>query len=310
MEVVKKAKLSEEVFIESQEEHKDEEKDKEKKEENKPEKLKMDQKEQSEGEEENNKEKQEKKQEELKLEEKEQKHKGNECEKEEAGQEKEELKKGKKEQKDHMIGINQLKELKEKDMIDLEDKIEEDKIDKKDKCEKKVIGEDKIEEGKCEEDKCEEDKIEKEDKTDKQKDCGLVHPLAKLVSKLRRQVNTSAACLECGKAVQSYCQGCLVAVYCGVACQVQNWQVHREQCCTWAARIHRGAGLFPPALDEARALDTARKARERARDKTHSTVVLYHGALEKCDEVTEKLEQFQEEAAENEEKITRMEEEM
>ena len=123
-------------------------------------------------------------------------------------------------------------------------------------------------------------------------------------------MKTAAACLECGKAVQSYCQGCLVAVYCSVACQVQHWQVHREQCCTWAARIHRGAGLFPPALEEARALDTARKARERARDKTHSTVVLYHGALEKCDEVTEKLEQFQEEAAENEEKITRMEEEM
>ena len=139
----------------------------------------------------------------------------------------------------------------------------------------------------------------------------LVHPLTKLVSKLRQVVVPMAvACLECGKEVRSYCQGCLVAVYCGAACQVQHWQQHKEQCSTWAARLHRGTGLFPPTLEEARALDTARKARERARDKTHSTVLLYHGALEKCDEVTEKLEKFKEEAVKKEEKIVQMEDEM
>ena len=90
--------------------------------------------------------------------------------------------------------------------------------------------------------------------------------------------------------------------------------VHREQCRTWAARIHSGAGLFPPALEEARALDTARKARERARDKTHSTVLLYHGALENHaefeEEVIAKLDKYEEEAAQKEEKIVRMEGEM
>ena len=143
----------------------------------------------------------------------------------------------------------------------------------------------------------------------------LVHPLTKLVSKLRQVVVPMAvACLECGKAVQSYCQGCLVAVYCGAACQVQHWQQHKEQCSTWAARIHRGAGLFPPVLEKARALDTARKARERARDKTHSTVLRYHDAIKNHtefeEEVTTKMEKYKKEVVKKEEKIVQMEGEM
>ena len=237
------------------------------------------------------------KQEELKLDKKEQN------EKEQDDQEKKELKKGKKEvrkdakeQKDY---VTEDKEHKNDGKMK-EDKInEEDKIDKEDKINK--------------EDE-EEDKINEEERIDEQKDRGLVHPLHKLVSNLRKAMKIAAACLECSKEVRSYCQGCLVAVYCGAACQVQHWQEHREQCSTWAARIHSGAGLFPPTLEEARALNTARQAKIRAREKTHATVLLYHDTLEKHaefeEEVTAKMEKYEEEAVEKEEKIVQMEGEM
>ena len=216
--------------------------------------------------------------------------------------EEQELKKEQMEHKEEKLRMDQ--KTKDKEHKN-EGKMKEDKINVDDKIDK----EDKINK----EDK-EEDKINEEERIDEQKDRGLVHPLHKLVSKLRKAMTIAAACLECSKEVRSYCQGCLVAVYCGAACQVQHWQEHREQCSTWAARIHSGAGLFPPTLEEARALNTARQAKIRAREKTHATVLLYHDTLEKnaeCEEeVTAKMEKYEEEAVEKEEKIVQMEGEM
>ena len=216
--------------------------------------------------------------------------------------EEQELKKEQMEHKEEKLRMDQ--KTKDKEHKN-EGKMKEDKINVDDKIDK----EDKINK----EDK-EEDKINEEERIDEQKDRGLVHPLLKLVSKLRKAMTIAAACLECSKEVRSYCQGCLVAVYCGAACQVQHWQEHREQCSTWAARIHSGAGLFPPTLEEARALNTARQAKIRAREKTHATVLLYHDTLEKNaefeEEVTAKMEKYEEEAVEKEEKIVQMEGEM
>lgn len=116
-------------------------------------------------------------------------------------------------------------------------------------------------------------------------DHGLAHPLDMLMSKLKKAKKEAVACLECGERVQHYCQSCLLAGYCSATCQLLHWQGdHSEDCATWAARLHGGAGLVPPPPDESLALRAARKARARDRNKTHSTVVMHRDTLEKLEE--------------------------
>jgi hypothetical protein len=129
-------------------------------------------------------------------------------------------------------------------------------------------------------------------------DHGLNHPLDRLMSKLKKFKKEGTACLECGATVRHYCQSCLLAGYCSAPCQLLHWQGdHSEDCATWAARLHGGAGLVPPPPDESPALRAARKARARARDMTHSTVLMHRDTLEKLEETEKEVAERREENA-------------
>ena len=132
-----------------------------------------------------------------------------------------------------------------------------------------------------------------------------LHPLTTLQTKLAKIQKLASTCLQCSSAaVQHYCRGCLVAVYCSQECRLQHLKGgHQTECDVLAAGIFGQAGLALPAPDPSPQVQAANLARWRAEGRARGAMDLYLEALCLVEEMKEKKEELEAEIATKEEKI-------